>query len=42
MELKLEKAQDDFINVTYFHQQYHFPHCWETVEQAIMEYGKIK
>jgi hypothetical protein len=40
MNCKLKKKVD-FINAIY-HEQYHSLHCWETVEQAITEYGNIK
>ena len=42
MEPNLDRSQKNVITVIYFHEQYHSPHCWETVEQAITEYGIFK
>jgi hypothetical protein len=42
MEKKLEKAQEDFIVVLYFHEQYELPHYWNTVAVARQKFAKIK
>lgn len=34
LERKLNEAQSEFIVAIYFHEQFHSPRCWRTVEEA--------
>jgi hypothetical protein len=41
MELGLKVAQSEFIVAIYFHEQYHSPRCWNTVDKATEQYNKL-
>jgi hypothetical protein len=39
---KEDASKASFIQASYLHQQKKSPRCWQTVEQAIVEYEKLK
>ena len=40
-EKKLQASTDDFMNASYFHQQYNSPHCSMTAMQVFREFDKL-
>jgi len=40
-EKKLKASREDFMNASYFHQQYNSPHCSMTAPQAFWEFDKL-
>jgi hypothetical protein len=42
MRLKIDSIESEYIVAIYFHEQYHSPRCWKTVDIAQQEYEKLK
>ena len=40
-ENKYEGATEDYIATNYFHEQYHYPCCWITLEVALGFYSVL-
>jgi hypothetical protein len=40
-EQKLEKAEEHYIDVCYYFQQFNSPKCWSTITKSRKEYKKF-